>query len=1128
MKTKLSFLLIALSVSLLASAAITYNPNRGRNTNPEGWQTPQDMWEGLNADVNAIEGAIARDWGTLDSIKASEGDFLNASLPMWYQDRTAPTREAVITMMAGSTKWEWLLDYIDAARAADGSDVYAGAANAIFDVAAFFLDTQRTVWPSGPSFETTGVSSYNAYASTWNAAYNNPAEPTEEFILNEPYRSGYMFMGWYTNSSFTGEKVTKVDASTWSSAEGNVTLYAKWEKVANIKEFGALADGATGKVSGTVTLALPDGRFWIQDIYGALAVEMQDNTLAEGMKVILEGQKAVRNGGLAIDNPTIISVELSKKPSPALTTLATINGDDALATFVNKFVRLQGVRISYNEDQTKFYAVEGHNKVEFVNVTPDDAMKAAIPEGARFNADVIVASTAEGTPIFITLPEKITPATLVAKDEYVYSARGENGEYTLTNDWIYSKTLKNYDDNYPAHADYARGMAAKDGIMYFIDREYAQLVRVDGATGKMLEPLKIEGAFVRTYKDVTGADSVGISGSTLAYNDVRVDDAGHILIANCVSAKQYFQVWKVDETTGQATLVLEEKLMDNPLVASRPDNIRIDYFDVWGDVEGKAVIMAGNSGNSGKTAGIEAFKWNINEGVADKQASLIQLRTSLDAEDTYLVNKGATVTVSSSGTRLFIVNENEFYYDAHGTYPTLLDKSGQILGDLKQCPTTITVANNETDIITMDNAYNGINEFKIGNDYFLLVAATNNTNSMAKSTFALFKFKNADKEFKDLEPLWYFPKEGMGASTNAYRSAVPEVKVDKETGLAKIYLYAGENGYACYSFQGVPTNEPKSVTLSQSELQLDINESAQLTATVLPENTTNKTVIWTTTNADVARVVDGLVVAVGGGEATIVVTTEDGGLTDSCHVTVSVPVTGIYIKPVSLLMAPNTAKQIIATVLPINANNRNYTWSVDNSSIVTLLEDGWILARAEGTTLVTATSEEGEFTASCEVTVQEGVQDEFRTDVVVDPSTNSVDFVWSEINNVSSYVFGIYENADQLQKICTLTFNARGQLTNIHFARSKAADKRQMQAPFVFTVTGLDPRTTYTYTMGAYDDANTIVGTTSGVFTTMAETTDISATEVTTQQVQKLFEDGTIYILKPNGEKYTVDGRKVE
>ncbi len=796
----------ALLIAVSSFAKIVYNADRGKNTNPEGWQTPQDMWAALNADVNAIEGATAKDWGTLDSIKASEGDFLNASLPTWYQDGTKPTREAVITMMVGSTKWKWLLDYIDAAREADGRDPYAGAKNAVFDVAAFFLDSQRANWPAGPSFETTGISSYNAYASAWNAAYNNPAEPTEEFILNEPYRSGYVFMGWYTNSKFEGEKVTKVDASTWSSAEGNVTLYAKWEKVGNIKEFGALKDGETGKVLGTVTLALPDGRFWIQDIYGALAVEMKDNTLSEGTKVILEGQKAVRNGALAIDNPSVFSAEIGKKQSATLTTLATINGDDALATFVNKFVRLQGVRISYNEDQTKFYATEGHNKVEFVNVTPDDAMKAAIPEGARFNADVIVASEA-GAPVFITLLEKVAAASKAAQDKVVYPARGAEGEYTLTNDWIYSKTLKNYDDNYPAHADFARGMAAKDGIMYFIDREYAQLVRID-RDGKMLEPLKIEGAFMHTYKDVNGADSVGVAGSTLAYNDIKIDGAGNILIGNCVSAKQYFQVWKVDEKTGKATLVLEEKLVENPKIADRADNVRIDYFGVWGDVDGKAVIMAGNSGQSSASAGIEAFKWNINEGVADKQASLIQLRTSLEAEDTYLVSKGATVTVASSGTQVFPVDENNFYFDAHGTYPTLLGKSGQILGDLKQWSKTLKVGNAEGDTISMDNGYNGIVEFQIGEDYFLLLAGANNTNA-AKSAFVLFKFKNADKEFKDLEPLWYFPQDGMGASTNAYRTAVPTVEVDQEKGIATIYLYAGENGYAIYTMTGVaaPTDD---------------------------------------------------------------------------------------------------------------------------------------------------------------------------------------------------------------------------------------------------------------------------------------------------------------------------------
>lgn len=70
-------------------------------------------------------------------------------------------------------------------------------------------------------------------------------------------------------------------------------------------------------------------------------------------------------------------------------------------------------------------------------------------------------------------------------------------------------------------------------------------------------------------------------------------------------------------------------------------------------------------------------------------------------------------------------------------------------------------------------------------------------------------------------------------------------------------------------------------------LNLDDQKETQLHATVLPKDATNQKVTWSTSNANVATVdQNGNVTAVGGGVATITVTTEEGGYTDTCQVTV--------------------------------------------------------------------------------------------------------------------------------------------------------------------------------------------------------------------------------------------------
>ena len=82
---------------------------------------------------------------------------------------------------------------------------------------------------------------------------------------------------------------------------------------------------------------------------------------------------------------------------------------------------------------------------------------------------------------------------------------------------------------------------------------------------------------------------------------------------------------------------------------------------------------------------------------------------------------------------------------------------------------------------------------------------------------------------------------------------------------------------------------PESVLLNKSMLSLYVGDSEQLTATVLPNNATDMTLIWTSDNEDVATVDEvGNVRAIKSGKATITVTTTLGGLTATCEVFVEI------------------------------------------------------------------------------------------------------------------------------------------------------------------------------------------------------------------------------------------------
>lgn len=96
-----------------------------------------------------------------------------------------------------------------------------------------------------------------------------------------------------------------------------------------------------------------------------------------------------------------------------------------------------------------------------------------------------------------------------------------------------------------------------------------------------------------------------------------------------------------------------------------------------------------------------------------------------------------------------------------------------------------------------------------------------------------------------------------------------------------------KNNQSCTIKLTAPIVKVTGVTLNKSTMSLVATAEETLTATVAPENATNKAVTWSTSNDKVAAVADGKVTAVAPGEAVITATTADGGFTATCKVTVT-------------------------------------------------------------------------------------------------------------------------------------------------------------------------------------------------------------------------------------------------
>ena len=160
------------------------------------------------------------------------------------------------------------------------------------------------------------------------------------------------------------------------------------------------------------------------------------------------------------------------------------------------------------------------------------------------------------------------------------------------------------------------------------------------------------------------------------------------------------------------------------------------------------------------------------------------------------------------------------------------------------------------------------------------------------------------------------------------------------------------------------------VTLDASAMEVDEGFSFMLTATVNPDNATDKSVTWSSSDATVATVSQtGEVTGVKKGTATITVTTNNGGKTATCTVTVIARVASVSLDKNTLELAEGEFATLVATVLPENANEKSVTWSSSDEAVAKVDQTGKVTAVKKGTATITVTTTDGGKTASCTVTV---------------------------------------------------------------------------------------------------------------------------------------------------------------
>lgn len=148
----------------------------------------------------------------------------------------------------------------------------------------------------------------------------------------------------------------------------------------------------------------------------------------------------------------------------------------------------------------------------------------------------------------------------------------------------------------------------------------------------------------------------------------------------------------------------------------------------------------------------------------------------------------------------------------------------------------------------------------------------------------------------------------------------------------------------------------ESLVLSNTELTVNVGNASAVSCTVLPEDATDKTVNWSSSNSAVATVNNvGVITAVSAGTCTI--TASSGDVTATVTITVKKPVEQVVLNKSDVTIKEEETFTFTCTVVPNDASEKNVTWTSSDSSIATVNANGTITGVKAGTCTITVSAD---------------------------------------------------------------------------------------------------------------------------------------------------------------------------
>ena len=168
----------------------------------------------------------------------------------------------------------------------------------------------------------------------------------------------------------------------------------------------------------------------------------------------------------------------------------------------------------------------------------------------------------------------------------------------------------------------------------------------------------------------------------------------------------------------------------------------------------------------------------------------------------------------------------------------------------------------------------------------------------------------------------------------------------------------------------VSVTVPVKGIIAPEEKTFYVGIKAPLGITTDPANATNRAITYTIADPTIATISNtGEIQPLKNGKTSVTAKTVEGGFSKTMHITVETKVTGVTLDQKELKLGVDETKKLIASVAPAGATNQKVLWKSSNENVATVSETGVVTTKSLGVAVITATTEDGKFVATCALTV---------------------------------------------------------------------------------------------------------------------------------------------------------------